>query len=166
MVDTVYEIVNKRLPKNEQESEVYRISQKLLDSRIAIRGFGDIPTELPELSGGFSWEVTGRKLDRLAHPVDLAWEKTDGPGESTYHQQKHILQCLGEFVGWDMAVYEYPSFDNTHQSHISRHVVGFEFLACDIYRAWRNRKVPGPGLLCVTGGGKSIENDCNIDYGY
>ena len=74
--------------------------------------------------------------------------------------QDFILQHLGEFIGWHRARYEYPSYDDPHQDNIVRSAEYTKepFLESNVYQAWKTRKTRGPGLLCATGEGKSLES--------
>lgn len=94
---------------------------------------------------------------RLNHGPNRLWEKVDQKSCPPDRMQAFILQHLGDFIGWRMAQYEYPSFDDTHQENIllSAEYSKEPFLESNVYQAWKTRKTRGPGLLCATGHGKS-----------
>lgn len=141
MVDMVFEIVNERLPR-----------KNLIEPGSLSRNLPRGPSSLP-YQFSITKNVLQQKLDAPDCPADGLWKKMDEVDCAPDQQQIYILRCLEEFLGWDMAIYEYPSYDDEHQYHISHHKVGVDFLKYDHYQAWRNRKVPSPGLLCVTGSG-------------
>lgn len=106
--------------------------------------------------------------DEVVCAQDVLWEKLDGGKCPMNQQQTFILQGLAKFIDWHQAVYEYPVYEDDQHYHLNRHdfgfEVGFEFLKCNTYQAWRERKVPGPGLLCVTGAGKPFRTKHQSDY--
>ena len=84
---------------------------------------------------------------------DASWNKVDDGDCSPDERPAFILQRLGDLLGWHLAMYEYPAFDNTHQDNVHRsvHYTKEAFLETKVYQAWKTRKIRGPGLLCVTG---------------
>lgn len=87
---------------------------------------------------------------------DIRWEKVDQKHCSPDQMQAFILQRLGDFMGWRMATYEYPSFDDPHQDNIARSAeyTSESFLESNVYQNWKTRKTRGPSLLCATGNGR------------
>lgn len=113
---------------------------------------------------GTVFEIVNERLPRDQHVgprgssygSNRLWEKVDQKHCSPDQMQAFILKHLGDFIGWSMAKYEYPSFDDRHQANIPRSAeyTSERFLESDVYQAWKTRKTRGPGLLCVTGQGK------------
>ncbi len=110
------------------------------------------------------FEIVDKRLPR-DYPVEplrdssnassMHWKKVDQTYCSPDQRQSFILKELGDLIGWDLATYEYSSFDDTHQYYV-HHSAGYAdemFLNSEIYQAWKNRKTRGPGLLCAIGSG-------------
>ena len=91
-----------------------------------------------------------------SNPVSAtAWRKVDLRDCSPGQRQAFILHKLGDLIGWHLATYEYPAFDNTHHLNVacSANYAKEHFLEYEAYQAWKTRRTRGPGLLCVTGHG-------------
>ena len=113
---------------------------------------------------GMLFEFVDERLPR-DHPVEpprdldnvssMNWKKVDQTYCSYDQRQTFILKELGDLIGWDLATYEYPHFDDPHQYNVHHSADYAEemFLKSEIYQAWKNRKTLGPGLLCATGSG-------------
>ena len=88
------------------------------------------------------------------------WEKVDQKHCSPDQVQTLILQRLGDYIGWRLAKYEYPSFDDPHQDNIARSAeyANEPFLETNVYQKWKTRKTRGPSLLYAIGHGKFCES--------
>ena len=88
----------------------------------------------------------------------IHWKQFDQKYCAPDQRPAFILQRLGDFLGWKLAIYEYPQFDDPHQESVIRSADYTKeiFLDSEVYQAWKGRKTRGPGLLCAIGAGKSV----------
>ena len=106
---------------------------------------------------GMLYEVVDQRLPRdlpvgqsnSCLEASIHWKKIDEEYRSPELQHAIILRKLGPLIGWHLATYDYPAFDDFHQVLVdhSANYAKEAFLDSSVYQAWKNRKARGPGLL-------------------
>lgn len=73
-------------------------------------------------------------------------------------QQFLTLKELGKSLEWQMALYEYPSYDDRHYAYrtLREEHPCDDFINSDAYQKWKYRRTRGPSLLCAFGAGKCL----------